>query len=121
LEQHQHDTNGIHQEEEDMSVIVEWMANTVQDNQDPPNTYQRDFAYSVHQPSLVHCPAEVKDGLAHSEWGSTTPLSVNHYLGSWERYNTRNDKRRSERVSEILCVCVFFVVVVVVCLVIVFF
>jgi hypothetical protein len=104
-------------QQEDKSVIVEWMANTVQDNQDPPNTYQRDFAYSVHQPSLVHCPAEVKDGLAHSEWGSTTPLSVNHYLGSWERYNTRNDKRRSERVSEMLCLRSLVVDVVCLCVV----
>ena len=58
------------------------------------------FRISVHQPSWIHCPPETKDGLDHPIFGATTPLSINHYLGSWERYDTRDDKRRSERVSK---------------------
>jgi hypothetical protein len=28
------------------------------------------------------------------------PIAVNHYLGSWERYSGRNDKRRSRAVFD---------------------
>ena len=28
------------------------------------------------------------------------PLSVNHFLGSWERYNSRNDTRRRKSAYE---------------------
>lgn len=56
-----------------------------------------DYAFSVHQPSMTLCPpesyiGELNDTMRH-------PLVGNHYLGSWERYNTRQDKRRSSKVS----------------------
>ena len=55
-----------------------------------------DHAYSVHQPSPNLCSPET----FYSNFSDTIrhPLIANHYLGSWERYNARQDKRRSRKV-----------------------
>jgi hypothetical protein len=61
-----------------------------------------EYAFSVHQPSTTLCPpesfnGEINDTLRH-------PLVGNHYLGSWERYNSRIDKRRSEKVCTVVLI-----------------
>ena len=83
--------------EYDLDTLLSWLGNP--GGVGYSSTPYKDFAYSVHQPSWIHCPPETTDGLDHPLFGSITPLSINHYLGSWERYDTRDDKRRSERVS----------------------
>jgi hypothetical protein len=57
-----------------------------------------DKAYSVHQPSTKLCAPEVFGG--GFNFSPPLPLAVNHYLGSWERYSSRTDKRRSQRVGK---------------------
>jgi hypothetical protein len=56
-----------------------------------------DHAYSVHRPSRTLCAPEV---FGATQLLNTTefPLAANHYLGSWERYSARPDKRRSRKV-----------------------
>ena len=99
--------------EYDLPTLLNWLANPEGGSYSDGSTQgkdtnilssqYKDFAYSVHQPSYLHCPPETKDGLDHPIFGATTPLSINHYLGSWERYDTRDDKRRSERVRKSIC------------------
>ena len=50
--------------------------------------------FSIHRPSKALCRR--LDQIAFEETRKY-PLSVNHYLGSWERYYSRNDTRRSRR------------------------
>ena len=72
-----------------------------------------DKAYSVHQPSTKLCAPEVFGG--GFDKTPPLPLAANHYLGSWERYFSRKDKRRSSRVSlpqrnfPYFLVCTYFV------------
>jgi hypothetical protein len=53
--------------------------------------------YSIHRPVTEYCPKNTE--LTFSNYRKQ-PLAVNHYLGSWERYNGRNDKRRSKSVYD---------------------
>ncbi len=67
---------------------------------DPMVTGQKVF--SIHRPSAALC--RNKDQM---DFTSTRryPLTVNHYMGSWERYSARNDSRRSYRVSRNIQKC----------------
>lgn len=50
--------------------------------------------FSIHRPSKRLCRRiDQLDFYAVDKF----PLSLNHYLGTWERYMARNDTRRSER------------------------
>jgi hypothetical protein len=48
------------------------------------------MVYSIHKPIEKLCHRNVR----------YQPVSLNHYLGSWERYNARDDKRRSRAKHE---------------------
>jgi hypothetical protein len=63
-----------------------------------PSTYFPDeIVYSIHRPVELFCNKN-KD-LTFTSFRKQ-PIAVNHYLGSWERYNARNDKRRSRQVYD---------------------
>jgi hypothetical protein len=51
-------------------------------------------AFSIHRPSKRLCRRLDQMNLTAFQ---RFPLSVNHYIGSWERYFARNDTRRSQR------------------------
>jgi hypothetical protein len=51
-----------------------------------------DHVNSVHRPSRKLCPNETDQG----HWQETA-LAAFHYLGSWERYNARQDLRRNKK------------------------
>lgn len=53
--------------------------------------------YSIHRPVPEYCPKNTD--LAFTNFRKQ-PLAVNHYIGSWERYSGRNDKRRSKTVYD---------------------
>ena len=53
--------------------------------------------FSIHRPSKALCRRIDQLDFHKPE---KFPLSVQHYLGSWERYYARNDTRRSKRVYE---------------------
>ena len=53
--------------------------------------------FSIHRPSKELCRRVDQLSFQSSDH---FPLSVNHYLGTWERYVGRNDTRRSHRVYE---------------------
>jgi hypothetical protein len=50
-------------------------------------------AFSIHRPSKRLCRRLDQMNLTQFQ---RFPLSVNHYIGSWERYFGRNDSRRSQ-------------------------
>jgi hypothetical protein len=50
--------------------------------------------FSIHRPSMALCRRIDQLDFKKKE---RYPLTVNHYLGSWERYIGRNDSRRSRR------------------------
>ena len=52
--------------------------------------------YSVHQPLPEFCARA--DTYFSSENDAESPFRVHHYLGSWERYNSKVDVRRSTEV-----------------------
>jgi hypothetical protein len=67
-----------------------------------PERYFRDeVVFSIHRPVQHYCPTN-KD-LAFTNYRKQ-PIAVNHYLGSWERYSGRNDKRRSREVYDVKAV-----------------
>ena len=51
--------------------------------------------YSIHKPSLRMCRPfrDVLFNITHK-----FPITVNHYIGSWERYSSRSDVRRNSKV-----------------------
>jgi hypothetical protein len=51
-----------------------------------------DIVYSIHRPFKALCRGH---GISNYKNFEKYPISANHYLGSWERYNARNDARRS--------------------------
>ena len=63
----------------------------------PDRDFPDDLVYSIHRPVERFC-------LKHKELAFTNfrqqPIAVNHYLGSWERYNARSDKRRSRQIYD---------------------
>ena len=56
--------------------------------------------YSIHRPGIFLCRNMASVNF-EEKW--KYPVTVNHYLGSWTRYNSRNDPRRN-RVVRILLV-----------------
>jgi hypothetical protein len=63
----------------------------------PEKHFRDEIVYSIHRPFRDFCPKN-KD-LVFSNFRKQ-PIAVNHYLGSWERYSGRNDKRRSRSVYD---------------------
>jgi hypothetical protein len=53
--------------------------------------------FSIHRPSRRRCR-----GVSELKFSQQQhfPIIVNHYTGSWERYNSKNDSRRSRRAYE---------------------
>ena len=63
------------------------------------------FAYNPHQPSNETCRRMT---LYHDhEAVRLYPLTINHYIGSFERYSRREDKRRNRKVRTILEIALF--------------
>ena len=58
----------------------------------PAKYFEETIVFSIHRPVREYCPKN--SDLAFSNFRKQ-PIAVNHYLGSWERYSGRNDKRRS--------------------------
>lgn len=58
----------------------------------PEEFFPKDVVYSIHRPVEEFC-ARNKD-LDYNRI-RRQPIGANHYLGSWERYNGRQDSRRS--------------------------
>jgi hypothetical protein len=50
-------------------------------------------AFSIHRPSMVLCRKQGQTSVYRSD---RFPLVVHHYLGSWERYKSRDDPRRTK-------------------------
>lgn len=63
----------------------------------PLQYFPQNIVYSIHRPVKEVCPRNKE--LAFSNFRKQ-PIATNHYLGSWERYNSRNDKRRSRSVYD---------------------
>ena len=63
----------------------------------PKHYFRNDIVFSIHRPmrSLCHMNSE----LSYTKFRQQ-PIGVNHYLGTWERYSSRNDKRRSRDLYE---------------------
>jgi len=57
-----------------------------------------DIACSVHRPIEQYCQRRRQ---LHYVRFRNTPIALNHYLGSWERYSARNDIRRSRDVYDL--------------------
>jgi hypothetical protein len=57
-----------------------------------PERFLSDVVFSIHRPVMDICSRHVD--LAFTSF-RRQPIAVNHYLGSWERYSGRQDKRRS--------------------------
>ena len=58
-----------------------------------PAKYLKDeIVYSIHRPFRTLCRGHGMSDYRHFD---KYPIAANHYLGSWERYNSRNDARRS--------------------------
>jgi hypothetical protein len=53
---------------------------------------KNDIVHSIHRPFKALCRGH---GITNYKHFDKFPISANHYLGSWERYNARNDVRRS--------------------------
>jgi hypothetical protein len=53
--------------------------------------------FSIHRPSRRLCRGVGE--LTFTQF-QRYPITVNHYVGSWERYNSKNDSRRSRRAYE---------------------
>jgi hypothetical protein len=58
----------------------------------PKHFLKNKVIYSIHRPFKQYCR-----GQEESDYNNyhKYPITANHYLGSWERYNARNDTRRS--------------------------
>ena len=65
----------------------------------PKANFLRDRVYSIHRPGLFLC-RNMAGVNFEEKW--KFPITVNHYLGSWARYNSRNDPRRSRAVCIVL-------------------
>lgn len=57
-----------------------------------PDRFLPDVVFSIHRPVTEFCSRN--NDLSFSNFRKQ-PIAVNHYLGSWERYSGRLDKRRS--------------------------
>lgn len=61
-----------------------------------PEKHLRKEVFSIHRPMPEFCRGN-KDLVFNDDFRKQ-PISVNHYLGSWERYNARQDERRSRSI-----------------------
>ncbi|CAB9498033.1 expressed unknown protein [Seminavis robusta] len=63
----------------------------------PRKYLTKDIVYSIHRPFQTICR-----GQGESDYGDFNkyPITANHYLGSWDRYNARNDARRSRELYD---------------------
>ena len=63
-------------------------------------------AFSIHRPNMQLCRRQTQMDVENN-W--RYPLTVNHYVGSLERYNARDDPRRTQNVSTrcVKVVCVY--------------
>jgi hypothetical protein len=57
-----------------------------------PESFFPDVVFSIHRPVTEFCSRN--NDLSFVNFRKQ-PIAVNHYLGSWERYSARMDKRRS--------------------------
>jgi len=62
-----------------------------------PTRFFPNVVYSIHRPVAAYCHKN-KD-LTFTNFRKQ-PIAVNHYLGSWDRYSGRQDKRRSRAVYD---------------------
>ena len=62
----------------------------------PRSKFLEHTVWSIHRPGLRMCRP---DREVRFDDKPRFPLIVQHYLGSWERYNHRSDARRSREVS----------------------
>lgn len=63
----------------------------------PDDYFVEDAVYSIHRPFKQFCPRNTDLIFSNVR---RQPISVNHYLGSWERYSSRSDQRRSREVYD---------------------
>lgn len=61
----------------------------------PEERFPTDIVFSIHRPVEKYCHRNKEVSFTSFR---KQPIAVNHYLGSWERYAARNDKRRSREV-----------------------
>jgi Glycosyl transferase family 2 len=61
----------------------------------PDKYFRGDVVFSIHRPVRQFCAKN--NDLVYTNF-RRQPIAVNHYLGSWERYSGRSDKRRSRDV-----------------------
>jgi hypothetical protein len=61
----------------------------------PKKVFNKHVVYSIHRPFTDFCRSH---GESDYQAFQKFPVAANHYLGSWERYNARDDKRRSWQV-----------------------
>ena len=62
----------------------------------PQSNFISKDIFSIHRPGMRLCRGDKRILFEKKTW---FPITVNHYLGSWERYNHRDDARRNRRVS----------------------
>lgn len=60
----------------------------------PPDESMFTNPFSIHRPSMRLCRRLKQLNFTQLQ---RFPISVNHYVGSWERYDAKNDTRRSRR------------------------
>jgi len=63
----------------------------------PQKYFQEDIVFSIHRPIKEYCHINTDLDFTHFRH---QPIGINHYLGSWERYAGRNDKRRNRAVYD---------------------
>jgi hypothetical protein len=63
----------------------------------PEDKFPEDVVFSIHRPVEAFCHKNKEVSFTSFR---KQPIAVNHYLGSWERYAGRNDKRRSREVYD---------------------
>eukprot|EP00934_Nitzschia_sp_Nitz4_P009245 Nitzschia sp. Nitz4//scaffold225_size51843//9625//12995//NITZ4_006892-RA/size51843-snap-gene-0.8-mRNA-1//-1//CDS//3329542666//9235//frame0 len=63
----------------------------------PRASFLQNGVYSIHRPGLRMCRPDRKVAYSHS---GHFPLTINHYIGSWERYSHREDVRRNRQAYE---------------------
>ena len=63
----------------------------------PEQAFDADIVYSIHRPIRSFCPKN--NDLNYTSYHKQ-PIAANHYLGSYERYSGRSDKRRSRAIYD---------------------
>lgn len=63
----------------------------------PTKDFPTDLVYSIHRPIRKFCPKN--NDLDYNSYHKQ-PIAANHYLGSYERYSGRSDKRRTRSIYD---------------------